>query len=137
MKSWVLVACVAAMLCAASSGMAITSNVAIRSNGFSPAVDTVNVHDVVRWTNQDASPHAITCSAAGEAFDSGDMAVGGTYQRSFNRVGTFRYQCSAHAGMQGTIVVISQSPVQKTTWGHLKQLFRTKGVVPGLRMLLR
>ncbi|HVP38551.1 MAG TPA: plastocyanin/azurin family copper-binding protein [Candidatus Saccharimonadales bacterium] len=127
MKLWFVLACALFMLGSASSGPALTSNVAIRATGFSPAVDTIIVHDSVKWTNFDAVAHNCTSKAnSSETWDSGSLGQGGAFTHTFDDPGSYAYQCGLNGSMQGTIVVISQSPVKAGTWGQLKQLYRGK-----------
>jgi plastocyanin len=67
----------------------------------------------VMWTNADGINHTVT-SATGspETFVSPTITGGGTFRRTFNNLGTFRYFCSFHSaggaaptGMAGTITV--------------------------------
>jgi plastocyanin len=129
-KFWVLLPCALCLL-GAALGPAVTSNVSIRSTGFSPAVDTISVNDTVRWTNLDTAARS-SSSRPGSAddWDSGSLGSGSSYLHQFTQVGTFRYQCT-ETGAQGTIVVISQSPVRASTWGQLKRVFRYKSGVSG------
>jgi len=131
-KSWILLACALCLLGAASMGPAVTSSVSIRSSGFSPSVDTVSVYDTVKWINQDGTDHTVTSKPGStEVWDSGDMSPGVSFTHAFNQAGVFHYQCTL-SGVQGTIVVISQSPVKSTTWGKLRMLFRGKpGILSG------
>jgi len=130
MRLSLLLLCALFLLGAASLGPTVTSSVRIHNYGFAPAVDTVSLHDTVKWINEDSATHT-SCSKSGSAdqWTSGDIPPGDSYSRPFNQVGTFHYQCTA-SGAQGTIVVISQSPVRATTWGRLKTLFLSKAGVP-------
>ena len=41
----------------------------------------------------------------GGAWDSGNLAPGGAFERRFDSPGTYAYLCRYHPGMTGTIVV--------------------------------
>ena len=70
---------------------------------FSQANLTVNAGTTVTWTNKDAMDHTVT--ADNGSFDSGHIAPGAKYSKSFPTAGTYAYHCTLHAGMTGSIVV--------------------------------
>lgn len=72
------------------------------ANGFVPKTITVQVGTTVTWTNRDTVVHNVSS----DAFNSGDIAPGETYQRTFNQVGSYDYNCSIHPSMTGTINVV-------------------------------
>ncbi len=72
------------------------------SNGFVPTTLTLKKGGTVTWTNADIVPHTVT----GADFDSGSIAPGKTYTRTFNSVGSFDYKCSIHPVMQGTVNIV-------------------------------
>jgi plastocyanin len=89
-----------------------THDVSMVSQTFSPADITINEGDTVRWTNNDVRVHTSTSGTNGTPdgiWDSGDLAAGGTYERTFNAAGTFPYYCTHHwtMGMTGTITVVT------------------------------
>jgi len=60
------------------------------------------------WTNNDSAPHTVTATSVpnGETkFNSGNLNSGATFTYTFKVPGTYRYQCTYHYWMQGTIVV--------------------------------
>jgi plastocyanin len=70
---------------------------------FSPATVRIRRGETVTWRNSNAMVHTVT----GAGFDSGNMASGATFSRTFDRPGTYNYHCKPHqaAGMVGTVVV--------------------------------
>jgi plastocyanin len=82
---------------------AVTHAVGVFDGSFSPATLTITAGDTVTWTNEDDSPHTVT--AAGGAFDSGNLDVGGSFTFTFTEPGTYPYVCAYHDEMQATIVV--------------------------------
>ena len=71
---------------------------------FNPAEVTVKAGDTVTWTNKDSVGHDVT----GDDFKSGDpggIAGGGTFEHTFDEAGTFKYVCTVHPGMEGTVKV--------------------------------
>ena len=75
------------------------------SYGFSPATLTIRVGTTVIWKNVSAVPHTLT-SDDGQTFDSGTVAVGGTYRFTFKTAGVFAYHCNYHPYMRARIVVV-------------------------------
>lgn len=72
-------------------------------NIYNPTSRTVSVGTTVKWTNKDAYyTHTVT-SNTGD-FDSGVIAIGGTYSHQFTVAGTYPYHCTIHS-MSGQIVV--------------------------------
>jgi plastocyanin len=80
-----------------------------KSPGFTPDSITVviGVNNTVTWTNNDSYPHTVTSNSApsGASFDSGNLGPGASFTFTFTIPGTYRYSCSYHSWMTGTIVV--------------------------------
>jgi plastocyanin len=70
---------------------------------FAPATLTVPVGATVRWLNLDGEPHT-TVSIDG-LFRSGALDQGDAFAYTFKVAGRYRYVCSIHPQMTGTIVV--------------------------------
>jgi plastocyanin len=92
----------------------------VTGNLFSPASVTIDVGDTVTWVNADAvAPHTVTANDS--SFDSGLMANGATYSRTFTSPGTYAYRCTFHPpGMVGTVTVraaATQPPAPTATAG--------------------
>lgn len=79
------------------------NKVEIRGFAFEPGTLTVNVGTTVTWTNLDSATHTIA-SDDGD-WESNDLAVNGTYSKTFDSPGTYTYHCSIHPEMTGTIEV--------------------------------
>jgi len=95
----------------ASSGggdITIVQGAGSQTNGlfFSPANYTVKVGTTVAWVNHDGATHTVT-SKDSSLFDSGNIPTGGTFSYKFTQPGTYRYYCTIHPWMTGTIVVTS------------------------------
>ena len=85
-----------------------TTSIDMVNELFDPSVDTVAVGATVTWTNKDDDDsHTVTANDG--SFDSGQIAPGGTFQRTFNAIGSYPYYCRNHgspnAGMHGVIIV--------------------------------
>jgi plastocyanin len=87
--------------------VAATRAVTISDFAFSPRTITINVGDRVRWTNTDAVVH--TATATSGAFDTGDLGEGDSASVRFTIPGTYRYICTPHPTMTGTIRVRATS----------------------------
>ena len=98
---------VAAALLAASVAVAATRPVAIVDFVFSPKTMTINAGDRVRWTNSDTVAH--TATASNGSFDTGLIDPGGSASVRFTQAGTYRYICTPHTSMTGTIRVRAAS----------------------------
>lgn len=75
----------------------------LTATAYNPNPVIIGVNGSVTWTNNDAIPH--TSTADGGTWNSGTIASGGTFSRTFATAGTFTYHCSIHPGMVGTVTV--------------------------------
>jgi YVTN family beta-propeller protein len=82
-----------------------SASVDIGKFAFAPATMTVKAGQSITFSNGD--PVAHTSTSASGAWDSGDIAPGGTYMTILQQLGTYAYRCSIHPFMQGTVVVES------------------------------
>ncbi|HEX7168169.1 MAG TPA: plastocyanin/azurin family copper-binding protein [Acidimicrobiales bacterium] len=78
-----------------------TRRVRVVDNAFEPAALGAVVGDTVVWTNAGRAPHTVTASS----FDSGRMAPGATFSTVLRAAGTFRYGCTIHPEMVGSLTV--------------------------------
>jgi plastocyanin len=84
-------------------GEASGTDVTIADFAFDPGDLTVSAGDTVTWTNDDGTEHTVTSDD--DAFDSGDISGGDTFEQTFDEAGEFAYHCSIHSQMSGTITV--------------------------------
>ncbi len=91
-----------------SSGTKPTAaaSVTIQNFAYSPAVVHVLPGGTVTWTNKDATAHTVTDN--GGSFDSGNVAVDGTFKRTFATAGTYTYHCSIHSMMPSATIVVGK-----------------------------
>ena len=82
--------------------------VAIHNFMFSPASMTVAVGTTVHWKNLDGEPHTIRGVDTG--FASGALDQNDSFAFKFDKPGTYRYVCSIHPQMVGTIIVKGTAP---------------------------
>lgn len=107
-----LVAVLALLACSVSVGAAslvhkpVTHTVVIEGMQFTPTTLTIRSGDSVMWVNKDIVEHtATTPASAKRSFDSGMIAVGKSWKRSFKASGTYDYICTYHPTMKGVIKV--------------------------------
>lgn len=75
----------------------------LTTTAYSPNPVSVAVGGTVTWTNNDVTTHTATSDDG--SFNSGNMAPGATFSRTFSAAGTFTYHCAIHPGMVGTVTV--------------------------------
>jgi plastocyanin len=83
------------------------------SNSYNPNLIEIKVGDTLTWRNDDSSPHTVTFSSSSSdinnitIFDSGVLMRGETFSFTFDMEGEYRYFCTLHPNMVGTVVVIA------------------------------
>jgi plastocyanin len=82
-----------------------TDKVVIQDFAFSPASITVKKGTTVTWTNQDSVAHTVTETDNQTGPKSGNLAKGQSYTFTFDTAGTFKYDCSIHPNMTGSVTV--------------------------------
>jgi plastocyanin len=70
---------------------------------FAPASMTVKAGATVTWTNMDQEPHTVMSPEG--LFRSGALDTGDSFSFKFDKPGTYRYVCTIHPRMVGTVVV--------------------------------
>ena len=78
--------------------------VAIQGFAFNPPALTVTVGTQVTWTNRDQDPHTVVSST--QVFRSGPLDTGESFSFTFIEPGTYKYFCSLHPTMVGSITVV-------------------------------
>jgi plastocyanin len=71
---------------------------------FSPTKKRVKVGTTVVWSNSTSAPHTVTSDTAKWSFDK-SLSTGKTVKFTFHKAGTYKFHCSIHPSMVGTIVV--------------------------------
>ncbi len=77
--------------------------VTIESFTFKPKEVAVSAGETVVWIQKDRAPHTVTANNGG--FDSGRLAKGEKFSRTFSKKGTYDYLCTFHPSMKGKIIV--------------------------------
>ena len=86
-----------------------TATIRIGDGFFDPGTTTVEVGATVTFENTDGDEHTAT-SVGGGGFDSGVLASGATYEKTFSDAGTYDFLCLFHSDMRGTIEVVGNAP---------------------------
>ena len=70
---------------------------------FNPTPLTVKTGSTVTWTNMDDEPHTVVSDTG--ILKSGGMDTKESFSFKFDKPGTYKYVCTIHPRMVGTIVV--------------------------------
>ena len=81
------------------------STVTIDNFAFAPAILMIAPGTKVMWDNKDEEPHTVTSADGGMMFKSPALDTDGKFSFTFDKPGTYKYFCSIHPHMVGTIVV--------------------------------
>jgi plastocyanin len=87
--------------------LAADRGIRIQDFAFGPRTVTITAGDRVTWTNRDSVEH--TATARNGSFDTGLLGQGESRSMRFSVAGTYRYVCTPHPTMTGTIVVRAAS----------------------------
>jgi plastocyanin len=100
----IVVAGVAAFLLLAATPVWAADATAVKIGNFTfgPAEVKIKAGTIITWTNEDDIPHTIVSP---NNFRSKVLDTDGTYSFTFTTPGTYKYFCSLHPHMTGTIVV--------------------------------
>jgi plastocyanin len=96
------IAVVATLLLPVATARADDTEVHIDNFTFVPALLTVKVGATVKWTNRDDIPHTVVCAGK---FRSKTMDTDGSFEFTFTAAGEYKYFCSLHPHMTGTVKV--------------------------------
>lgn len=92
----------AIVLMAVGQVQAKTYPVAIKNSAFDPRELTIAAGDMVTWTNNDAMLHNVDIDNLAK---SPRMQQGETFTQTFDKPGTYNYDCDIHPFMKGTVIV--------------------------------
>ena len=79
-----------------------------QSLNYQPATVTISRGGTVTWTNYDSVHHTVTSTnvpSGSATFDSKEMTATAMFRVTFTVDGTYKYTCSYHGWMQGTVIV--------------------------------
>jgi len=97
---------IAMLLFIASASAADSHSIIIKKFMFNPMDVTVTAGTDVIWENQDGEPHTVvslTNDFRSQALDEKDK-----FSHVFDKPGTYKYICSIHPKMVGTITVVAK-----------------------------
>jgi plastocyanin len=97
---------VAAVLLLVSSARAEEHTLKIKDFMFMPMALTIAPGDTVTWDNEDGEPHTVV--SLDGAFRSQALDEKDHFSHQFSQAGTFKYICSIHPKMVGTITVTAK-----------------------------
>jgi plastocyanin len=92
----------AIVLMAVGQVQAKTYAVAIKNNAFDPKEITLAAGDTVAWTNDDAIMHDVDIDNLAK---SPELHKGETFTQTFDKQGTYSYDCDIHPFMKGKVIV--------------------------------
>jgi len=79
------------------------NTIVLKAFHFSPMSLTVPAGATVIWKNLDGEPHTVVSDAG--LFRSGGLDQNDSFTFKFDKPGTYRFICSIHPSMMGTIIV--------------------------------
>ena len=82
-----------------------TAEVVIDNFAFGPGTITVQRGTTVTWLNKDDEPHTVVSDADPRLWKSPPLDTDEKFSFTFDRPGTFKYFCTVHPRMQGTVIV--------------------------------
>ena len=71
---------------------------------FNPTSLKAKAGQTVTWTNDDSVGHDVTADGFNSG-GAGNIEPGKTFTHKFAKAGTYKYVCSVHPGMEGTVKV--------------------------------
>jgi plastocyanin len=105
MKTWLLALGLAVAVPAVPAATPSAATVHIGNFTFSPAVIEVPVGTSLTWVNEDDAPHTVVGSDRDSPLKSSALDTDDRYAVVMSRPGTYRYFCSLHPHMTGTVIV--------------------------------
>jgi plastocyanin len=78
----------------------------MKNSVFSTANLTITVGGTVTWMNDDNMIHTVTADDG--SYNSGNIQVNGSFNKTFNATGVYSYHCVYHSGMTGRITVVTR-----------------------------
>lgn len=88
-----------------AGGASAAAKVTIADFKYAPDPVQVKSGGSITWTNTDSSPHTATDTGDTSVLDTGTLNQGASKTVTFEQPGTYRYTCSFHPFMHGTVTV--------------------------------
>jgi plastocyanin len=101
MKLGALIITVAVLVFFTGVASASMEQVLIKDFKFQPASITIKKGDTVTWTHPGPVSHTVKFKDS----ESPILKNGGKYSKTFDKTGTFDYECGVHPYMKGTVIV--------------------------------
>jgi plastocyanin len=89
---------------ASGGGGGKVTDVSMKDIEFKPKTVNVTTGGEVKWTNDDGVGHDVTASGF-KSGSAGGLSKGDSFEHRFDSAGTFKYRCTVHSGMEGSVVV--------------------------------
>ncbi len=89
----------------AAAGAAGTRTVVLQDIAFKPGTVTINRGSSVSWRWDDGRVAHNVRSVGSRRFAGSALKSTGTHRVTFRKAGTYRYTCTVHPGMDGTVRV--------------------------------
>ena len=86
--------------------------VVIKQMHFEPQAVSVKVGDTVQWKNEDIFTHTVTANDG--TFDSGPIAPGRSWAKTFKVPATFEYHCRPHPNMTAQLSVVAGAEAEQS-----------------------
>ena len=84
--------------------VSIVRNASVLTNtAYAPNPIAIGVGETITWINNDSEAH--TSTGDDGSWNSGTIAAGASFSRTFPSAGTFAYHCTIHPNMIGTVTV--------------------------------
>jgi plastocyanin len=90
---------------AATPDAVMPDTVMIENFAFGPTPLAVAAGTKITWDNKDEEPHTVVSADGGKTFKSEALDTDDKFSFTFDKPGTYKYFCSIHPHMVGTIVV--------------------------------
>ena len=79
------------------------TKIVVKDFMFTPMSLTVKAGSTVTWANMDEEPHTVVSNTG--LFHSGALDTNESFSFKFDKPGTYKFACSIHPRMVGTIIV--------------------------------
>jgi plastocyanin len=96
---------IAAAIIAPQTWSSSSDQIGIEDFAFGPPNLTIPAGTQVTWVNRDEEPHTVNSASKAAPFKSAALDTGDKFSFVFNQAGRYKYFCSIHPYMVGTIVV--------------------------------
>jgi plastocyanin len=90
-------------LALAATSASAADTITIKNFDFAPMALSVSAGTTVIWRNDDEEPHTVVSESG--LFRSAAIDGGESFSFKFDKAGTYKYFCTIHPKMVGTIVV--------------------------------